>query len=93
MFLIFLKFYDRTDDYVKKISTSAHLKEIFSRKLLKWCGEYHQFWDRSEHLNQKIFLILLISKYRKRFINFSTQIIVKGISCIIIKHFCNLNQN
>ena len=76
--------------------------EIYKKKFLKqfeihqneivWRKEYHIYWKKDEHLNTKIFLILLISKKRRETKNkVLDAVLVKGITINIIKYLCHIS--
>lgn len=95
-----LEDYERCASYCLQISAlnidkkkyETTLMTLIHEKRINWKVEYHSFWDHSNILDQKIMLILLISKHRKEFKNFDNCIFLKGISLLYIKNLCNISQ-
>ena len=67
---------------------------LLSENLICWRKEYHQYWNKKNNLDDEIFTILLISKFRK----FSKKkavkfIMIKGIVMDIIKYLCHFQDH
>ena len=64
--------------------------EVLKRKNIEWKKEYHKYY--SKHLPpmvlDQVFHLLLFSKYRC----LSNSILIKGITLIIIKYLCQIEQ-
>jgi hypothetical protein len=63
------------------------------QKHIVWKKEYHNFWKKPEILNEKIILLLLISKHKKDIENYLLKnIFLKGITFKIIQFLCHVQE-
>lgn len=82
---------------------SKELLEFISTNRIEWKPEYHIYWNASSSLNtfydfksdldQQVFIVLCISKFRFSSNNFSVRsLLVKGISLLVIKFLCHFKH-
>jgi TPR repeat protein len=76
----------------KDSDCSLQFKEMISTEHVKWEPKYHIHWPNIENFNDKIILLLLISKNRKQSKKKEIQVMVKGITMLIIKYLCHFCQ-
>jgi len=66
------------------------LKNILSERRVQWREEFHVYWNASIDLNQRIFILLMISKNRRHSKYNDSSFLVKGLIIKIIKQLCHI---
>ena len=85
---------DTFDSYsISKQDSKLQFFYLIHHNKVEWRKEYHVYWKSEENLNQKIIILLLISKFKREIHNRTiSQILVKGIVMKIIKYLCHFTQ-
>lgn len=88
----FYKLFHSESDLEKKETFREKLFEIISFQKTTWKKEYHCLWRASDCLDDQIFALLLVSKFRQDSSLKHTGYLVKGVMMNIIKFLCHFHQ-